>query len=153
MSLCKIFFILQEVKNSLFKMLLIYQSTKLDNRPPYHFQCLAELSGMPRDLSSPDIRDMKIRIKRQDVEHFRMGLSTEKIDCCIKFRKMKDTSLPFDVIFFICIGILKTETAFRGFSCKDCKLKGKSAHRLNSMALQILFVFFFSSYLVIYVIV
>lgn len=87
---------------------------------------------------------MKVRIKRQDVEHFRIGLSTEKIDCNIKCRKMKETNFSFDIIFFICIGILKTETAYSGFNCKGCTLKGKNALRLNSMALQILFGLFFS---------
>lgn len=64
-------------------MLLIYQPRKPETHP-HHFQCLAELSAVPRDLSSPDVRDMKVGIKRQDVEDFRMGLSTEKIDCHIK---------------------------------------------------------------------
>lgn len=96
---------------------------------------------------------MKVGIKRQDVEDFRMGLRTEKIDCHIKCREMKDTSLSFDIIFFISIGILNTEAAYPGFSCEDCRLKGENAHRLNSTALQILFGLFFSSYLMIYVIV
>lgn len=54
---------------------------------------------MPRNLPSSDIRDMKPRIKRQEVEHFRMDPSTEKIDCLVKYRVMKDIGLSFGIVF------------------------------------------------------
>lgn len=98
-------------------MLLTYQTRKPENTPPHHFQCLAELSGVLKK-TLPDIRDMKVRIKRQDVEYFRKDLSTEKIGCHIKCREVKDTSLSFGIIFFICIGILKTEAAYVGLVVK-----------------------------------
>lgn len=63
------------------------------------------------------------------MEHFRMGWTTEKRDCHIKYRDMKDFGLSFDIVFFVCTGSLKTETAYPGFSGGDCNLKGKNAHR------------------------
>lgn len=58
------------------------------------FSKIHKLSG---NQSSSNTTNMKARIKRQDVEHFR---NTEKINCHIKYSEMKDTGLSFDLFFF-----------------------------------------------------
>lgn len=54
---------------------------------------------MPRNLPLSDTTDMKGKIKRQDVQHSIRGPSTEKIDCQVKFRELKDLDLSLDVGF------------------------------------------------------